>query len=90
MHNHNDNDNNGGKHKEIMWMMVVCCLVLIVPLLVGTSFFASIGYGWIGIVLVGVFVAFHLRHMFGPRNNPKPDDGVKNDRNSKNHKNYRH
>ena len=90
MHNHNNSDNNGHEHKGMMWMMLVCCLVLIVTLLVGTSFFTSIGYGWVGIVLIGGFAAFHLRHMFGMHDKHKQGSNVKNDPNSKNHKNCCH
>ncbi len=92
MHNHSDGE---GGHRGMMWMMLICCLFPIVVLFGGTTFFKSIDYGWVGIVLVGGFILFHCRHMFGLRSTRKQgeeltDNNVKKDDDSKNHKNCCH
>ncbi|OHA02129.1 MAG: hypothetical protein A3C12_02800 [Candidatus Sungbacteria bacterium RIFCSPHIGHO2_02_FULL_49_20] len=57
-----------------MLMMLVCCLVPAILLLGGTAFFKSIGYGWIGIGLVAVFLAIHFRTLLCSRHKHGPDD----------------
>lgn len=82
------NDHN---HKGMMWMMLLCCLVPIVLLLSCTAFFRSVGYGWIGVLLIGGFAAFRLiPNLFGTHNDPKPEDKEKDDKNSTNHKSCCH
>ena len=90
MNDHN-NDNKDGEHKGMMWMMLVCCLVPVLILFGGTTFFKSIGYGWVGLVLVAGFVIFHIRHMFGSHGSKKSKDSlVKDDNDSSNHKSCCH
>lgn len=69
MYDHNNNNDEDKSYGGMMWMMIVCCLALFVFLFGGVSFLKSIGYGWIGIVLVLGFAIFHFRHMFGSHNN---------------------
>lgn len=78
--------NNDNGHKGMMWMMLVCCLLPVIFLVGGSTFFKSIDYGWVGIMLIGVFMVFHLRHMFGSGNNHKTDNQTKNDKDLTNHK----
>lgn len=95
MHEHNSNDEKS-EHKGMMWMMLVCCLLPVVVLLGGTTFFKSIGYGWLGIVLMVGFAIFHFRHMFSSHSNHKSDsnvvddmqntDQIKDDKNKSTHK----
>jgi len=77
MHNHNGDDNNG--HKSMMWMMVVCCLLPVVILLGGTAFFKSIGYNWIGIGLVAIFLMIHFGRMRRVRHSHNNEDKKSHD-----------
>lgn len=88
MHEHNNNSNDNNGHKG---MMFICCLVPVVLLLGGTTFFKSIGYGWLGVVLIGGFIVFHLvRNLFKKRDNPKTETHEKDVRDSTNHKSCCH
>jgi hypothetical protein len=98
MHDHNNNGDES--HKGMMWMMLLCCLIPVVILFGGARFFTSVGYGWIGIVLIGGFAVFHVRHMFGSHKNHISDstrngsekdvDHVKADEDKPNHKSCCH
>jgi len=77
MHNHNGDDNNG--HKSMMWMMVVCCLLPVIVLFGGTAFFKSIGYNWIGIGLVAVFIVVHFGRMWRTRHGHNNGDKKNHD-----------
>jgi hypothetical protein len=79
MHDHNNNNNEEGSHNGMMWMMLACCLLPILILFGGGAFLKSIGYGWVGIVLVGAFVIFHFRHMFGSHSNHNSDSNMVDD-----------
>lgn len=93
MHDHN---NEEGSNNGMMWMMLICCLLPIVILFGGTAFLKSIGYGWVGIILLGGFAIFHFRHMFWSHKNHNSDSNmidkmqntgqVKDDKSKSNHK----
>lgn len=92
MYDHNNNNRDDG-HKGMMWMMLICCLLPIVILFGGGAFLKSIGYGWLGAVLIGGFVAFYLlRNLFISNKNHKSDlyGGVDSDKDKTNHKSCCH
>lgn len=79
------------EHKGVMWMMLVCCLVPIILLLGGTALFQSVGYGWVGVVLIGGFVVFRLvPNLFGTHNDSKSENKEKDGKNSTKHKSCCH
>ena len=90
MHDHNKNDNANGEHKGMMWMMLVCCLVPVLLLFGGVSFFKSVGLGWIGVVFIGGFLVFHFGQMFKKRSEHKPISQEKKDDDSSDHKSCCH
>jgi len=59
MHNHNDKDSS---HQGMMWMMVVCCALLLGALFLGGSSLSLGGYFWP--ILIGIFVVAHVWMMF--------------------------
>lgn len=58
MHNHSD---AGGKQWGIMWMMVPCLFLLGIIFLGGGNLSSG---GYIGPVLIGIFVIAHVWMMF--------------------------
>ena|SRR3989344_6172716 len=74
MHSHNNNGNKGGGHKEMMWMMIPCLLLLGFVFLGGGKL-SSGEYFWP--ILIGVFVVAHIWMMFkghGGHNNDNTED----------------
>lgn len=90
MHDHNKNDNANGEHKGMMWMMLICCLVPVLLLFGGVTFFKSVGLGWIGIVFVVGFLVFHFGHMSNKHDAHKSDVEKKVSDDSSDHKSCCH
>ena len=64
MQNTEDHNNGHDMHKGMMWVMLVCCLLPVILLFGGVSFFRSLGYNWIGIVLIVIFLVAHFKQIW--------------------------
>lgn len=72
-------------------MMVICCLLPVVVLFGGIEFFKSMGYSWIGVGLVGVFLLVYLFRMLRTRHDHNSDNqNIDNQKNKENHNNCCH
>lgn len=71
MHEHNKNENSG--MNGMMLMMLVCCLIPVLILFGGTKLLSSIGYGWVGFLLIGGFILFHFRRVLISHGTDKND-----------------
>ncbi len=87
MHDHNKNSG----HKGMMWMMIICCLLPVIVLFGGIEFFKSIGYSWIGIALVGIFILMYLFRMWRTNQDHNSNSqNVDNEKNKDSHNNCCH
>lgn len=81
MHNHNKSGGNNG----MMWMMVFCFVLLGVLFLGGGKLSGS---GYLGPVLIGVFVVAHVWMMFkghgGHSEQETKNDKIENKQNNEN------
>ena len=76
------NNNMNSEHKGMMWMMVICCLVPVALLLSGSTLLKFANLRYVLIALIGVFVLFRLRHIFGLANHQKSNDKEKDGKDS--------